>query len=197
MVLPERSIKTVCVGVEPEEEKRSKTTMTTETRRRPELCQERRKGPEEKEDKWRAEKRAQRGIINNAMIVLAQKLVGDRVSAVVSGVAGSLVVERLEGPQGPKRRSKNWKRAEVLQLIKLRGGMDSQIVKSTRRAALWKELAELLAAQGIKRNGKQCREKWDKLMAEYNDVADGKRDQGESPYLTELAAIIGRPAEAA
>ncbi|OAE18995.1 hypothetical protein AXG93_2637s1130 [Marchantia polymorpha subsp. ruderalis] len=87
-------------------------------------------------------------------------------------------IERLEGPQGPKRRSKNWKRAEVLQLIKLRGGMDSQIVKSTRRAALWKELAELLAAQGIKRNGKQCREKWDKLMAEYNDVADGKRDQG-------------------
>lgn len=152
---------------------------------------------QEKEDKWRAEERAQRGIFNNAMIVLTQKLVGDRVSAVVPGVAGPLVVGSPEGPQGPKRRSKNWKRAEVLQLIKLRGEMDSRFVKSTRRAALWEELAELLAAQGIKRDGKQCREKWDKLMAEYKDVADGKRDQGESPYFAELTAIIGRPPEAA
>ncbi|CAM6082597.1 unnamed protein product [Calypogeia fissa] len=152
---------------------------------------------QEKEDKWRAEERAQRGIFNNAMIVLTQKLVGDRVGSAVLGSVGPLGVGSPEGLQGPKRRSKNWKRAEVLQLIKLRGEMDSRFAKSTRRAALWEELAELLAAQGIKRDGKQCREKWDKLMAEYKDVTDGKRDQSESPYFAELTAIVGRPAEAA
>jgi hypothetical protein len=50
--------------------------------------------------------------------------------------------------------------------------------------------------QGIKRDGKQCREKWDKLMAEYKDVSDGKRDQQESPYFAELTSILGRSAEA-
>ncbi|OAE24226.1 hypothetical protein AXG93_3083s1040 [Marchantia polymorpha subsp. ruderalis] len=72
--------------------------------------------------------------------------------------------------------------------------MDSQIVKSTRRAALWEELAELLAAQGIKKNGKQCQEKWDKLMAEYNDVADGKRDQGVK-VIPKLENSCRRPEE--
>lgn len=102
------------------------------------------------------------------------------------------------GHQGvPKRRSKNWKRAEVLQLIKLRGEMDSRFAHSTRRAALWEELAERLVGQEIKRDGKQCREKWDKLVAEFKDVTDGKRDQRESPYYAELSAILGQPAEAA
>jgi hypothetical protein len=71
----------------------------------------------------------------------------------------------------------NWKQAEVLQLIQLRGEMDSRFAHSSRRAALWDELAERFLGQGIKRDGKQCREKWDQLMAEYKDVTDGKRDQ--------------------
>ena len=84
----------------------------------------------------------------------------------------------------------------MLQLIKLRGEMDARFAQMTRRVALWDELAELLLVQGIKRDGKQCREKWDKLVAEYKDVNDGKRDQRESPYYTELTAILGRPSEA-
>ncbi|XP_024395857.1 trihelix transcription factor PTL [Physcomitrium patens] len=164
---------------------------------------------QEKEDKWRAEERAQRGVFNNAMIILTQKLVGEQIGAslamapsattptVQSESPPPLIVNSPEGPQGaPKRRSKNWKRAEVLQLIKLRGEMDSRFAHSTRRAALWDELAERLLVQGIKRDGKQCREKWDKLMAEYKDVTDGKRDQRESPYYAELTAILGRPVEA-
>lgn len=155
---------------------------------------------QEKEDKWRAEERAQRGVFNNAMIILTQKLVGEHIGVGLTTTpvpTAPPTVGSPEGPQGgPKRRSKNWKRAEVLQLIKLRGEMEGRFAKSTRRAALWDELAELLLVQGIKRDGKQCREKWDKLMAEYKDVADGKRDQRESPYYAELTAILGRPAEA-
>lgn len=94
----------------------------------------------------------------------------------------------------PKKRSKNWKRVEVLQLIKFRAEMEARFAKSTRRAALWDELAELLGAEGIKRDGKQCREKWDKLMAEFKDVSDGKRDRSESPYFAELTSIVGRSA---
>ncbi|CAK9872823.1 unnamed protein product [Sphagnum jensenii] len=160
----------------------------------------------EKEEKWRAEERAHRGIFHNAMIILTQKLVGENISPTMTtaGVAAAatttttapVVVGSPEGPQGPKRRSKNWKRAEVLQLIKLRGEMEARFGKSTRRAGLWDELAELLLVQGIKRDGKQCREKWDKLMAEYKDVSDGKRDQQESPYFAELTSILGRSAEA-
>jgi hypothetical protein len=107
-----------------------------------------------------------------------------------------MVVGSPEATQGPKRRSKNWKRAEVLQLIKLRGEMEGRFGKSTRHAPLWDELAELLSVQGIKRDGKQCREKWDKLMAEYKDVSGGKRDQRESPYFAELTSILGRFSEA-
>lgn len=162
---------------------------------------------QEKEDKWRAEERAQRGVFNNAMIVLTQKLVGEQIGASLLAHPSAPTakaeppppsVGSPEGHQGvPKRRSKNWKRAEVLQLIKLRGEMDSRFAHSTRRAALWDELAERLLGQGIKRDGKQCREKWDKLMAEYKDVTDGKRDQRESPYYSELTSILGQPVEAA
>ena len=164
---------------------------------------------QEKEDKWRAEERAQRGVFNNAMIVLTQKLVGEEINASLLAVPSPpppnakaeppppVAVGSSEGHQGaPKRRSKNWKRAEVLQLIKLRGEMDNRFAHCTRRAALWDELAERLLGQGIKRDGKQCREKWDKLMAEYKDVTDGKRDQCESPYYTELTTILGRPVDA-
>eukprot|EP00249_Psilotum_nudum_P021860 c28284_g1_i3 orf=732-2342(+) len=145
---------------------------------------------QEREEQWRAEERAQRCIFNNAMLVLTQKLVGERTESVAPALSGSLAGIPV-CHQGPKKRSKNWKRAEVLQLIKLRGDMDGKFVKSTRRAALWDELAELLWAQGIKRDGKQCREKWDKLMSEYKDVVDGKRAQGDSPYFVELTAIVG------
>lgn len=164
---------------------------------------------QEKEDKWRAEERAQRGVFNNAMIFLTQKLVGEQIGAslppaplapppAVKAEPPAPAMGNPEGHQGaPKRRSKNWKRAEVLQLIKLRGEMGNRFAHSTRRATLWNELAEHLLGQGIKRDGKQCREKWDKLMAKYKDITDGKRDQRESPYYAELTAILGQPVEAA
>ncbi|EFJ29776.1 hypothetical protein SELMODRAFT_409669 [Selaginella moellendorffii] len=157
----------------------------------------------EKEEKWRAEERAQRLVFNNAMVALTQKLVGERL-----GVPSESLMVFPQSPDGggahqggggsgggPKKRSKNWKRTEVLQLIKLRGEMENKFTKSTRRAALWDEVADLLKAQGIKRDGKQCREKWDKLMAEYKDVADGKRERGESHYFAELTAIVTKPPE--
>ncbi|BBN03702.1 protein MpTRIHELIX12 [Marchantia polymorpha subsp. ruderalis] len=157
---------------------------------------------QEKEDKWRAEERAQLGVFNNAMLVLTQELVGgDRASNNSSvlplALTGSVVGSPEAGSVGPKRRSKNWKSSEVLQLIKLRGDMETRFAKCTKRAGLWDELAEGLAALGVKRDGKQCREKWDKLTAEYKDVVDGKRDQNESPYFAELTEILGRAAAAA
>jgi hypothetical protein len=173
---------------------------------------------QEKEEKWQAEERAHRSVFHNAMIVLTQKLVGESIgvggataTTTTTAAAGIMttaaaaatttaptimVVGSPEATQGPKRRSKNWKRAEVLQLIKLRGEMEGRFGKSTRHAPLWDELAELLSVQGIKRDGKQCREKWDKLMAEYKDVSGGKRDQRESPYFAELTSILGRFSEA-
>ncbi|KAH8943644.1 hypothetical protein BDL97_13G063800 [Sphagnum fallax] len=166
---------------------------------------------QEKEEKWQAEERAHRSVFHNAMIVLTQKLVGESIggggatattttttttTAAATTAPTIMVVGSPEATQGPKRRSKNWKRAEVLQLIKLRGEMEGRFGKSTRHAPLWDELAELLSVQGIKRDGKQCREKWDKLMAEYKDVSGGKRDQRESPYFAELTSILGRFSEA-
>eukprot|EP00249_Psilotum_nudum_P021862 c28284_g1_i5 orf=176-1750(+) len=146
---------------------------------------------QEREEKWRAEERAQRCIFNNAMLVLTQKLVSDRGIPAPQEASGPLVCSPV-GDQGLKKRSRNWKRAEVLQLIKLRGEMENKFAKSTRRAALWDEIAESLVSQGVKREGKQCREKWDKLMSEFKDVRDGKREEGDSPYFTELTAVVGR-----
>jgi len=159
---------------------------------------------QERDEKWRAEERAHRNVFNNAMILLAQKLLGERVAVSAAETAmgnssGGGVVsacDTLRQGSGPKKRSKNWKRGEVLQLIKLRGEMDGRFANSARRAALWEELAEMLGRQGIKRDGKQCREKWDKLIAAYKDVMDGKREEGDLSYFVELRAIVGgRPDE--
>ncbi|KAJ7552750.1 hypothetical protein O6H91_06G069000 [Diphasiastrum complanatum] len=152
---------------------------------------------QEKEEKWRAEERAQRCVFNNAMIMLTQKLVGERMGTAGAGPA-TVSPCSPEGTQAPKKRSKNWKRTEVLQLIKVRGNMESRFASSTRRTGLWEEVAELLRAEGIKRDAKQCREKWDKLMAAYKDVVEGKRERADGPYFSELTAIIGsRPVETA
>lgn len=144
---------------------------------------------QEREDRWRAEEREQKRAFNNAMIILTKRLLGETSSAGFAPMVNS-GENLLDEQGGPKKRSKNWKRSEVLQLIKLRIEMDSKFTTPTRRAALWEELAEALGAQGIHRDGKQCREKWDKLMAEFKDVMDGKRDQSESPFFTELKTFM-------
>lgn len=144
---------------------------------------------QEREDKWRAEEREQRSVFNNAMIILTQQLLSENSGTGLTSVATSSE-DLLEEHGGPKKRSKNWKRSEVLQLIKLRTEMDNKFAMPTRRAALWEDLAEVLGAQGFRREGKQCREKWDKLMAEFKDVTDGRRDQSESPFFVELKAFM-------
>eukprot|EP01018_Ginkgo_biloba_P011664 Gb_35629 [translate_table: standard] len=146
---------------------------------------------QEKEEKWRAEERAQQNMFNNAMITMAQKLVGEGGGNFTAGASVFPIVS-MHGNRSLKKRSRNWKRAEVLQLIKLRGEMDSRFSESTRRGLLWDELAEHLIAQGIKRDAKQCREKWDKLMAEYKDVVDDKKEASLSPYFAELTAVLRR-----
>lgn len=149
----------------------------------------------EREEKWRAEERAQRIAFSNAMMVLTQRLLGERPGA--PPIRAPAVVAQPEGQVGPKKRSKNWKRTEVLQLIRFRREMDARFSKSTRRAGLWEELGERLVSLGIRRDGKQCREKWDKLMAEYKDVTDGRKEQDESPYFAELSAFLRKTMEEA
>ena len=73
--------------------------------------------------------------------------------------------------------------------------MESRFLQSTRRAGLWEEMGEKLASMGIQRDGKQCREKWDKLMAEYKDVIDGRKDREESPYFKELSTFMKKVKE--
>lgn len=152
-----------------------------------------------REEKWRAEERTQRLLFAEAMQILTQKLgvnngvVEPSTIAVAAPVAPTYmppVSSPTAGISGYKKRSKNWKRSEVLQLIKLRGEMEEKFVKSMRRVPLWGELAEALSTQGIRRDGKQCREKWDKLMSEYKDVVDGKKEKGDSPYFPELQAAL-------
>lgn len=144
---------------------------------------------QEREDRWRAEEREQRRVFNNAMIILAQKVLGEH-----SGPGMSTIVtcsENVFDEEGRlKKRSKNWKWLEVSQLINLRMEMNNKFATPARRVALWEELAEILGAQGIQRDGKQCREKWDKLMAEFKDVTEGKRDQSESPFYQQLKGFM-------
>ncbi|RWR91315.1 trihelix transcription factor GTL1-like protein [Cinnamomum micranthum f. kanehirae] len=68
--------------------------------------------------------------------------------------------------------------------------MEGRFEKAARRGAVWDELAEEISAEGVKRDGKQCREKWDKLMAELKEVSEGKRDRRESPYFGELLGLV-------
>ncbi|KAH7298988.1 hypothetical protein KP509_25G068400 [Ceratopteris richardii] len=151
---------------------------------------------QEREERWRVEERDQRQFYTEAMQLLAQKLTAHNGAREVSTVKVEASVPLNGGPidgnSSLKKRSKNWKRSEVLELIKLRGEMEERFSKSARRAALWAELAEMMSDHGIRRDGKQCREKWDKLMSEYKDVLEGKKDRGNSPYFLEVqASLIG------
>ncbi|KAJ7570204.1 hypothetical protein O6H91_01G110300 [Diphasiastrum complanatum] len=150
---------------------------------------------DEIEERWRAEDRAQRCVFNSAMILLTQNLLGNQAGNAGAGPA-TVHPSSPDRPQAPKKRSENWNCSEVLQMIKIRGQIQSRFSSSTRRMGLWEEVAELLVADGVRRDAKQCKEKWDKLMAAYKDVADGKRERRDSPYFAELTAIVGRrPAE--
>lgn len=152
--------------------------------------QEKERRRQEREDRWRAEDREQKRVFMNAMLILTQRLLGESSNASFT-TAGTSSFEYTSDVQGGlKKRSKNWKRSEVMQLVKLRTGMERRFSMPTRRAELWEEVAETLGAQGICRDGKQCREKWDKLMAEYKDVVDGRRDGSESPFYSELKSFM-------
>ena len=157
--------------------------------------QQREEVRQEREDKWKAEERAQSRMFNNVMIMLAQKLVGDGVRGAEEVPGPSSTAQNMKNftsnHQETMKRSRNWKRDEVVELIKLRGQMEAKFCLSTRRAALWEELSDVLGAHGINRDRKQCREKWDKLMSEYKDVVDGKRQPNESHYFHALSSVIG------
>ncbi|KAH7315275.1 hypothetical protein KP509_21G042300 [Ceratopteris richardii] len=149
---------------------------------------------QQREDIWRAEERAHRYTFNNTMIILIQKLLGERPPGVATTVSTPTVMTPTVLPTSTfgssKKRSKNWKRTEVYQLIHVRKEMEDKFARSSRRAGLWEEVGSKLASLSIKRDGKQCREKWDKLMAGYKDVVDGKREKDESPYYTELCSYM-------
>lgn len=151
----------------------------------------------EREDRWREEDRAQRFALSSALIQLTQRLLGGERLARPPAmnmdiVPANLAVTAPNGLACPKKRSKNWKKSEVWNLIRIRQEMENKFVMSTRRAGLWDELGEKLASLGIHRDGKQCREKWDKLMAEYKDVIDGRKDKDESTHFAQLTSVLGR-----
>lgn len=150
---------------------------------------------QEREDMWRAEERALRFSFNNTMVILTQRLLGERPLGVAPSIhAPTVITSQMASPVNgfvsSKKRSKNWKRTEVFHLIRFRKEMEMKFAQSSRRAGLWEEVGERLAPLGIKRDGKQCREKWDKLMAGYKDVIDGRRDKDESPYYKELSVYM-------
>eukprot|EP00897_Mesotaenium_endlicherianum_P002272 jgi/Mesen1/2072/ME000151S01337 len=152
----------------------------------------------EREERWRAEERAQRAVFNNAFLELVRRATNaekmSHSNTALGGEVGmatnAIGVGQQSGLIGGKKRSKNWRRSEVLALIKVRGDMDNHFLHATRRVALWEEVSKSMAALGVFRDGKQCREKWDKLTADYKDVFEGKKDQGESPYYLELVAVM-------
>ncbi|MCO5592447.1 hypothetical protein L7F22_046449 [Adiantum nelumboides] len=144
---------------------------------------------QEREDRWRAEEREQRRIFTNAMILLTQRLLGEVSNSDHTSWANSFDTSSDE--QGAlKTISKSWKRTEVLQLIKIRREMDSKFRIPARSTELWEELAMSLSAHDILRDAKQCREKWNKLMVEYQEVVEGRRGKNESPFFMELKTIM-------
>ncbi|GLJ06882.1 hypothetical protein SUGI_0051190 [Cryptomeria japonica] len=70
--------------------------------------------------------------------------------------------------------------------------MHREFAESRQRGLLWDRVADCVMAQGINRDAKQCRDKWDKLIAEYKRVVDYKKDACLSPFFAELEAILGR-----
>jgi hypothetical protein len=176
---------------------------------------------EEREERWRAEERAQSLVFNNAMLLLLQKLIEDKAGPMdrSSNSPSSmdhhhhhhhqhrqqqqqqeeeLQEQQLQQQQQQQllvaKRSKNWKRSEVLELIRLCATAEMEgvlISRAAKGSAAWDELSDALAALGIKRNGKQCREKWEKLMSGYREVMAGRREPSESPYFQELTRAIG------
>ncbi|KAG9455813.1 hypothetical protein H6P81_000321 [Aristolochia fimbriata] len=151
----------------------------------------------ETEEKWREEDRAQSFVFQDAMILLTKRLVAETAGSAAArcpsdsgdGVSGASPPAVTAGGGRLKKRSRNWKRWEIELLIKARRGMEARFAKSTRRGALWEEVAAALRAEGVKRDGKQCRDKWDKLVAELKDVSDGKRGREDCRHFADLIAL--------
>eukprot|EP00252_Welwitschia_mirabilis_P016134 TRINITY_DN35652_c0_g1_i1.p1 TRINITY_DN35652_c0_g1~~TRINITY_DN35652_c0_g1_i1.p1 ORF type:complete len:389 (-),score=34.22 TRINITY_DN35652_c0_g1_i1:7-1173(-) len=152
----------------------------------------------EREERWRSEERAQRCALTNALLLLSSKLldVNQRQNDPLSMDCRKNEDNNNNSNNNKNgrrcKRSRNWKRGEVLRLIKLRGELDTKFVKWSRRSAVWDEVSELLCAEGILRDGKQCREKWDKLICEYREVLEQRKSQSDSPFFSEVAAVLGR-----
>ena len=89
-----------------------------------------------------------------------------------------------------KKRSKNWTRRETLSLIRLRIELEAWFSRVGRKTELWDQISLGLRKDKFRRDGQQCRDKWEKLMAGYKEVRDGLKEREDNPFYDILHPMM-------
>lgn len=89
--------------------------------------------------------------------------------------------------------SSRWPKVEVLELIKLRSGLEQRYQEAGPKGPLWEEISAGMHRMGYKRNPKRCKEKWENINKYYKKVKESNKKRPEDaktcPYFHELDAL--------
>ncbi|KAI3439754.1 Myb-like domain-containing protein [Psidium guajava] len=92
--------------------------------------------------------------------------------------------------------SSRWPKVEVLELIKLRSGLESRYQEAGPKGPLWEEISAGMARMGYKRSAKRCKEKWENINKYFKKVKESNKKRPEDaktcPYFHELDALYRR-----
>ncbi|KAF8033424.1 hypothetical protein BT93_D2131 [Corymbia citriodora subsp. variegata] len=94
---------------------------------------------------------------------------------------------------GEPSSSSRWPKVEVLELIKLRSGLESRYQEAGPKGPLWEEISAGMARMGYKRSAKRCKEKWENINKYFKKVKESNKKRPEDaktcPYFHELDAL--------
>ncbi|PON40678.1 GAMYB transcription factor [Parasponia andersonii] len=94
---------------------------------------------------------------------------------------------------GASSSSSRWPKAEVLELIKLRSGLETKYQEAGPKGPLWEEISAEMQRMGYKRSAKRCKEKWENINKYFKKVKESNKKRPEDaktcPYFNELDAL--------
>ncbi|KAL9242629.1 hypothetical protein vseg_016613 [Gypsophila vaccaria] len=98
---------------------------------------------------------------------------------------------------GDSSTNQQWSSQETAELIRIRGGLESEFAVSKRNRLLWETVGCRMSDLGFVRTPDQCKCKWKNLVLRYHkaketsDPGDGK----EFPFFDELHAVLSEGAK--
>ncbi|XP_038995955.1 trihelix transcription factor GTL1-like isoform X2 [Hibiscus syriacus] len=89
--------------------------------------------------------------------------------------------------------SSRWPKAEVLELINLRSGLEARYQEVGPKGPLWEEISTGMSRMGYRRSAKRCKEKWENINKYFKKVKESSKkrpdDAKTCPYFHQLDTL--------